>query len=207
MKSVYFENNQKIVEIIPEKIVCVGLNFLDHIKEMNSKIPENDMVLFMKPNSSLSNDVFLPKDRCRYEVEISFLIKNQKLFKVGVGLDLTLVDIQKKLKKNGHPWERSKSFLNSAVFSKFVDFDENYDNISVKLFLNNKLMQTAKIKNMIHKPNEILKEINEKFSLENGDIIMCGTPSGVSDIKKGDLIKVILINKNNEILEKEWEVL
>ncbi len=119
MKSVMFENKK----VIPSKIVCIGRNYVEHIKELGNEMPSS-MVIFNKPNSSVSDTLFEPANElCHYEGEISFLITNSKISGVGFGLDLTKRKIQGSLKEKGLPWERAKAFDNSAVFSEFVSFE------------------------------------------------------------------------------------
>ena len=95
----------KNIEIFPSKVVCIGRNYMEHIKELNNEIPE-EMVFFIKPNSAISNKLVFPKNQnsCHYEAEISFLIEDNKITAVAFGLDLTLREVQNKLKEKGLPW-------------------------------------------------------------------------------------------------------
>ena len=117
----------KNIEIFPSKVVCIGRNYMEHIKELNNEIPE-DMVFFIKPNSAISNKLVFPKNQnsCHYEAEISFLIEDNKITAVAFGLDLTLREVQNKLKEKGLPWERAKAFDGAAVFSKFISFNDDF---------------------------------------------------------------------------------
>ncbi len=197
MNFILYENQK----IYPSKIVCVGRNYVEHIKELGNEIPEN-MVIFNKPNSSLSKELFYFGEDVRFEGEISFLIKNKKIEAVGFGFDLTNKKIQNYLKSKGLPWERAKAFDKSAVFGNFVKIEGNLETIEMKLFLNQKLQQHAKYELMIYKPKEILKEISSFMTLEDGDIIMSGTPKGVGEYKKGDIFEAQIILEN-EIINKE----
>jgi len=201
MNKIKFENR----EIIPSKIVCVGRNYVEHIKELNNEIPEN-MVIFCKPNSSITDKLkFFTKDT-RLEGEICFLVENNQLSGIGVGVDLTKADIQNYLKNKGLPWERAKAFNGSAVFSKFIKLPKDIKSIEMKLYLNDKMQQYANYEVMIYKPQQILNEILSFMSLENGDIIMTGTPKGVTTYKINDKIKIDLFINNKLILSKSWEV-
>ena len=193
MQQINF-NNQKI---IPGKVVCVGLNYAKHISELNSRDPKQ-MVLFIKPNSSISSKVNLAgRTNCNYEGEISFLIKNKKIIAVAFGLDLTLRKVQANLKKRGLPWEKSKVFPGSAVFSKFVSIKtDQIRNLSLKLFIDNKLVQKGGFQEMIYKPKQILKEADQCFGLNDYDIIMTGTPEGVGNLKKKQKLRGLILNKN-----------
>jgi len=202
MKTIKFENQT----ITPSKIVCVGRNYVEHIKELNNEIPEN-MVLFNKPNSAISEEFYYFNEYTRFEGEICFLIQNKKIAGIGFGFDLTKKDIQEYLKQKGLPWERAKAFNNSAVFSKFVKFQGDISKIEMKLYINDKLQQHATYELMIYKPNEIIKEILTFMDLEDGDIIMSGTPKGVSFYKKDDKFKAEIYIENKLIIQKEWKVI
>ena len=194
-------------EMIPSKVVCIGRNYVDHIKELNNEIPEN-MVFFIKPNSAISQKLIFPQNQtsCHYEAEISFLIKEDKIVAVGFGLDLTLREIQSKLKEKGLPWERAKAFDGAAVFSRFVSFKDDISKLGIELFINGELKQKGDISMMINKPLQIIEEANTFLTFENGDILMSGTPSGVGEFKKGDLFVGKILFENKIILEEEFFV-
>ena len=196
MNKILLDNN----EIFPSKVVCIGRNYIEHIKELKNEIPE-EMVFFIKPNSSISNKLIFPKNQnsCHYEAEISFLIKDNKISAVAFGLDLTLREIQNKLKQKGLPWERAKAFDGAAVFSKFISFKDDISKLGIELFINGELKQKGDIPMMINKPLQIIKEANTFLSFEDGDILMSGTPSGVGEFKKGDIFvgKILFENKFN----------
>ncbi len=182
MKTINYNNTQ----ITPSKIVCIGRNYVEHIKELGNETPDT-MVVFNKTNSAITNNLYYFSEDTRFEGEICFLIKNNQIAGIGFGLDLTKANIQNKMKSKGWPWERAKSFDNSAVFSDFVPFDDDITTINMKLYINNNLVQFATFDLMIYKPSEIIKEIKSFMSFEDGDIIMSGTPKGVGTYKKGDL--------------------
>lgn len=195
------------VEIIPSKVVCIGRNYMDHIAELNNEIPE-DMVFFIKPNSSISNRLSFPKNQnsCHYEAEISFLIEDDKITGVGFGLDLTLREVQSKLKEKGLPWERAKAFDGAAVFSKFVSFSGDISKLGIELYINNELKQKGDYSLMINKPNEIIAEAKTFLSFEDGDILMSGTPKGVGSFKKGDIFIGKILYENKVLIEETFKV-
>lgn len=203
MNKILFENK----EIFPSKVVCIGRNYIEHIKELKNEVPE-DMVFFIKPNSAISNRLVFPKEQksCHYEAEISFLIEANKIIAIGFGLDLTLREIQSKLKQKGLPWERAKAFDGSAVFSKFISFKEDISKLGIELYKNGELKQKGDISMMINKPFSIIKEANTFLSLEDGDILMSGTPAGVGEFKIGDIFLGKLLFDNKNILEMEFIV-
>ncbi len=193
--------------IYPSKVVCIGRNYTEHIKELNNETPD-EMVFFIKPNSSISDKLIFPKghNSCHYEAEISFLIEENKISAVGFGLDLTLREIQSKLKKKGLPWERAKAFNNSAVFSKFVPFNKDITKLSIELYINSQLRQKGDYSLMINKPEEIIKEANSFLSFEDGDILMSGTPSGVGAFKIGDVFTGKILYADEVIVEQTFKV-
>ena len=201
MKTIKYNNEYKTVS----KVICVGRNYVEHIEELGNETPEN-IVLFNKPNSAISDELYYFSQDTRFEGEICFLIKDKRINAVGFGLDLTKADIQSYLKSKGLPWERAKSFDNSAVLSEFVAFDGDITKLKLELFINSKLTQQATYDLMIHKPNDILNEIESFMSLEDNDIIMSGTPKGVNTYNVGDLFVAKIFCDNKLLLEQEWSV-
>ena len=182
MKTVKYLSEQ----VTPSKVICVGRNYVAHIKELNNETPDS-MVLFNKPNSAITNTLEYIQEDCRFEGEICFLIKNKQIEGIGFGLDLTKAGLQNKMKEKGLPWERAKGFNKSAVLSEFVKFDGNIETLEMKLFINDALVQHANYDLMIYKPEKILSEISSFMTLEDGDIIMSGTPKGVATYNKADV--------------------
>ncbi len=178
----------------PSKIICVGRNYVEHIEELGNEI-QNNVVYFMKPNSAISEKLHLPPKKCRYEAELSFLVIDKQYAAVAFGIDLTLVDVQERLKLHRLPWEEAKAFDRSAVFSEFVPFS-NIDNLKIELHLNGQLRQQGDSSLMIYHPLYLLEDIQKHFTLEDGDIVMTGTPKGVGILQKNDLIDGIILEKN-----------
>jgi len=191
--------------LVPSKVVCIGRNYVEHIKELNNEVPES-MVVFNKPNSAISDTLYYISEDCRYEAEICFLIKAGQVHGVGIGLDLTKADIQNYLKAKGLPWERAKGFDGSAVLSDFVVFYESLENLRMTLHINNKLIQFANYDLMIYKPEPMLEEIKSFMTLEDGDIIMSGTPKGVGNFSVGECFVGRVYSGDKLLVEKEWVV-
>ena len=201
MKTINY-NNEKVT---PSKVVCIGRNYVEHIKELNNETPDT-MVVFNKTNSAITNSLEFFTPDTRFEGEICFLIKDKQIDGIGFGLDLTKANIQNKMKSKGWPWERAKSFDKSAVFGEFVKFDGNIQDISMKLFINDNLVQFATYDLMIYKPAQMLQEIQTFMSLEDGDIIMSGTPKGVATYNKGDIFKGEIYCNNKLLVSSEFIV-
>lgn len=204
MKSIIINDK----EIFPSKIVCIGRNYSEHIKELNNEVPE-DMVFFIKPNSSISSKLVFPKlhNNCHYEAEISFLIEEGKISAVGFGLDLTLREVQAKLKEKGLPWERAKAFDNAAVFSKFVSFNDDIEKLGLELHINGELKQDGDVSMMINKPSSIIDEVKTFSSFDDGDILMTGTPKGVGTFKEGDIFVGKITYENKVLVEQRFQVI
>ncbi|WP_457625840.1 fumarylacetoacetate hydrolase family protein [Persephonella sp.] len=202
MKTVIFEDRL----YTPSKIICVGRNYYKHIKELKNKNPE-EIVLFIKPNTSVSSQLIKPVKKCRYEGEISFIMKEGRIAGVGLGIDLTLVDEQERLKTKRLPWEKAKAFDSSAVFSDFVKIrSEDIEKIRMELFINGELRQSGDVSGMIYKPSEIIEEIKKYFTIYDGDIIMCGTPEGVGLFEKGDIFEGKIYINDRQVVQKRWTV-
>lgn len=189
----------------PSKIVCVGRNYVEHIHELNNPIPQ-ELVLFIKPNSSLSSELIRPEQRCRYETEIVFLIQDGMYAAVGIGLDLTLIDVQQRLKKNSLPWEKSKAFDHSAVLSPLVALPSSIEGLHLQMMYDGVLRQEGGVHHMIHSPASILKETQTHFSLCDGDLIMTGTPKGVGELTESAEICVRLWSDTELLLEHTWSI-
>lgn len=201
MNTVIFES----LRVTPSKVVCVGRNYVDHIKELNNEIPES-MVLFMKPNSAITDQLLTkPNTTLHFESEISFLIKNNRISAAAFGLDLTDRTIQSQLKSKGLPWERAKAFDGSAVFGEFVAInEEDIENLSIELWVNDSLAQFGNTGLMIYKPQTVVQEINSFSTLYENDIIMSGTPKGVGSYQAGDHFVGKIFLNGKEISSVEW---
>ena len=200
MKQIKFENKM----ITPSKVVCVGRNYVEHIYELGNEIPSS-MVLFNKPNSAITQELYYFDEKCRFEGEICFLILDGAIGGIGFGLDLTRADIQNRMKEKGLPWERAKAFDGSAVLSDFIPFDSSgMEAIAMKLYRNDTPVQHATYDLMIYKPDEIVREISSFMTLEDGDIIMSGTPKGVSTYERGDRFVSELFLGDEMILESAF---
>lgn len=182
----------------PSKILCVGRNYRAHIEELGNEIPDS-MVVFNKPNSAISDTLYsdINNQPLHYESELAFTVKEGKLDAVGFGLDLTKRALQSTLKAKGLPWERAKAFDGAALFSAFVTLPKDIEGLSLQLNVDGEQRQAGGISLMIYTPVQIIRELETFTTLEDGDIIMTGTPAGVGEIKAGQDFegKVLLAGK------------
>ena len=186
------------------KIICIGRNYVAHIKELNSEMPD-EPVIFMKPDSALlrNNDPFyIPDWTNEVHHEIELVIKINRLGKniekqfahryfdeIGLGIDFTARDIQNRLKAKGLPWEKAKAFDKAAVLSNTFIPKSNFENqkaIPFKLDINGVRVQTGNSELMIFDLEDIIVHISKYVTLKVGDLIYTGTPAGVGAVKIGD---------------------
>jgi len=185
------------------KILAIGQNYTEHNKELNSNHP-SEPVVFMKPDTALlrnNKPFYLPdfSEDLHYETEL--IIKINRLGKnidpkfahryyseIGLGVDFTARDLQRKLKNEGKPWEISKAFDNSAVIGEFlpVSMFPDVQDIHFSLQLNNNIVQNGHSADMIFPVNELIAYVSRFFTLKIGDILFTGTPAGVGKIAVGD---------------------
>lgn len=194
------------------KIVCVGRNYADHAKELNNPIPKQPL-LFIKPATaavSMLEPMTIPNNLgpCHHEIEMALLIGSElsassaawadddiraAVVGVGLGLDLTLREVQEVLKEKGQPWERAKGFDGSCPLSNFVAADGiDLQNISLQLHRNGQLQQSGNTVDMLFSVITLLRDIAHSFTLLPGDVVLTGTPAGVGPLCSGDTIKARL---------------
>ena len=202
MKTITVDNQK----ITPSKILCIGRNYAEHIAELGNEIPD-DMVVFNKPNSAISTELCsYHQEPLHYEGELCFVVTHGQFSAVGFGLDLTKRTLQSKLKAKGLPWERAKAFNGSAVFSDFVTVDEDVSQLTMELSINGEVKQASGCSYMIYKPEILLSEISSFMTLQDNDIVMTGTPSGVGKIQHGDEFNCKLFNGDDLLVERFWQV-
>jgi len=192
------------------KIFCIGMNYVNHVKEMgNRPIPEAPVV-FMKPVTALLKDsgvFYHPEfsDNIHHEIEVVIKVaKNGKHIQpafaldyieaVSVGIDFTARDLQTSLKENKHPWEISKAFDGSALVGSWQPYARHED-IDFSLEKNAKIQQRGNTKDLLFNFEKLITHISIYFTLNKGDLIFTGTPEGVSQVLIGDEIKGFMNGK------------
>jgi len=188
----------------PGKVVCIGRNYVEHIKELGNEMPD-EMVVFCKPASSISDILFAEQDEpLHYEAELCFLIQNGELSGVGIGLDLTKRNLQNELKKKGLPWERAKGFDGAATYSYFVPLPADISKLTFTLHIDGELTQQGDPTLMMYAPETILLELSRFMTLEDNDIIMTGTPKGVCMVKEGSQFIGRVFYDHELLIEHTW---
>jgi len=186
------------------KVVCVGRNYAEHAKELNNPVP-TEPLLFIKPATSIVScqggfAIPLNKGAVHYEAEIAVLIgktlsgvvDQQQVTEAIAGfapaLDLTLRDVQAKLKEKGLPWEIAKGFDGACVLSPFVAATSYPDltNIDIRLSINGEVRQQGNSSEMLNPIVPLIQHIATIFTLQPGDVVLTGTPKGVGALQSGD---------------------
>ncbi|MGA3244176.1 MAG: fumarylacetoacetate hydrolase family protein [Bacteroidota bacterium] len=215
MATAHLIGSSEPIEI--RKIFCIGRNYANHAKEMNAAVPEAP-VFFLKPATAIIGEggtIRIPSISrdLHHEVEMTVLIgrggndisKGNALNHVagyGIGLDMTLRDVQSDAKKKGLPWTLAKGFDTSAPISHFVPATEVADPnaLEIKLDVNGTTRQHSSTSNFIFKIDELIAYISQFFTFERGDIIFTGTPEGVAAAASGDRLEAQLLSSDRMVL-------
>jgi len=188
------------------KIICIGRNYVDHIKELNNVIP-GEPVFFLKPDTALlirNRPFYYPSFSSDIHYELELVLKINKVGRhierqfahtyfdeIGLGLDMTARDLQENAKKKSLPWAVAKGFDNSAPISSFVPANKfrDHGNISFHLALNGQTVQKGNSGLMIYSFADIITHISKYMTLRTGDLVFTGTPAGVGPVKIGDVLE------------------
>ena len=187
------------------KIICIGRNYSEHIKELSNDRP-SEPVVFIKPDSAVlpkEQDFYIPEFTKDVHYEVEVLVKINKVGKhidekfapkyydeIGLGIDFTARDLQSALKAKGLPWEKAKGFDGAAVIGKWLPKSKFKDvnNLNFSLQKNNEIVQEGNTKQMLWNIDELIAHTSKFFTLKKGDIIFTGTPSGVGQIITNDYL-------------------
>lgn len=194
------------------KIICIGRNYVDHIKELANERP-SDPVVFIKPDSAVlpkEQDFYIPEFSNDVHHEVEVLVKINKVGKhidlkfapnyydeIGLGIDFTARDLQAKLKEKGLPWEKAKGFDGAAVIGKWIPKNKlkDVDQLNFSLLKNGKVVQEGNTGLMLWKIDELVAYVSKFFTLKKGDIIFTGTPAGVGKVEANDYLSGLLENE------------
>ena len=195
------------------KIICIGRNYLAHVKELDNALPSEPM-FFMKPETALlpAGEPFPYPDfshEIHYETELVLRVcKTGKAIDersaseyydaITVGIDFTARDLQSQCKAKGHPWEIAKSFDYSAPIGEFKKISElrNPDDIAFGMKLNGEWVQQGHSRDMIFSFDRIVSHVSRFVTLNEGDCIFTGTPQGVGEVHVGDRLELFLEGKS-----------
>jgi len=185
------------------KIICIGRNYTDHIKELSNEKP-TDPVVFLKPDTSIllkGQPFFIPEFSQDVHHEVEILVRINRIGKhiqtkfahkyydeIGLGIDFTARDLQAKLKAKGLPWEKAKGFDGAAVIGKWLPKESlpHVDELNFSLTKNGKTVQSGSSRHMLWKVDELIAYVSQFFTLKIGDILFTGTPAGVGPVALND---------------------
>jgi acylpyruvate hydrolase len=194
------------------KIIAIGRNYVDHAKELNNPLPK-EPIFFMMPETALlrnNQPFFYPDFSADIHYEIEIVVKLNRLGKniapefahryfsqIGVGIDFTARDLQKKCKEKGLPWEMAKSFDGAAPVSKFLSLEKlgDINNINFRLELNGNIVQQGNTKDMIFPVDQLIAYVSKFTTIKIGDLLFTGTPAGVGPVKIGDRLTAYIENE------------
>ena len=186
--------------VAPSKLIAVGLNYSDHIAEMNRTPLGSPLIWFKAPSSLLPHggtiEIAFPEHRTDFEVELAIVIGAtakdvsaegalSHVFGYTIGLDISDRDLQKAEKQFG----RCKSFDTYTPIGPFVYSDVDVSDLAIELLQNSAVRQQARTSQMIYSAGQIVAFASQAMSLLPGDVILTGTPSGVGPIRSGDRLE------------------
>ncbi len=199
------------------KIFCIGRNYAAHVTEQHHSVGSSErcpeeLIWFLKPDTALlrNNDPFyIPRftEECEYECElvvrinrvgrcISERFAHRYYDEVGLGIDFTARDLQRRAIREGLPWEQAKAFDHSAALSpEFVRLEElgkGIQKLNFTLDVNGECRQRGNTAEMLFKVDQIVARLSEFVTLKIGDLIYTGTPAGVGPVKTGDRLTASL---------------
>lgn len=189
-----------------KKIVAVGKNYVAHCSEMGAKSIPHEPILFLKPTTSYIRDgesVVLPKGigEVHHELELGVVIGRkashvperdwqEHVAGYVVALDITARSVQDELKESGLPWTKAKCWDTFTPISEFVPLSQvpAWDNLDLSLTVDGQERQRCQTIDMIFGVPFLLSYVSQMMTLEEGDMILCGTPSGVGPIFPGQVL-------------------
>ena len=195
------------------KIICIGRNYAEHAKEMNTALPA-EPVFFLKPDTAIIKDnipFYYPDFSKELHHEVELVLKINKPGKniepqfahkyydeIGIGIDFTARDIQAKCKEKGLPWEKAKAFDGSAPIGQFLNkkMFADLNEIRFHLNINGKTVQTGNTKDLLFSFDKVISYISKFITLKTGDLIFTGTPEGVGPVKIGDQLEAFIENQS-----------
>jgi 2-keto-4-pentenoate hydratase/2-oxohepta-3-ene-1,7-dioic acid hydratase in catechol pathway len=185
----------------PSKIVCVGKNYVEHAKELGSEVPKVPLIFMKPPSSIISNGdtILLPPQSVQVEHEGELVVvmgkrgrnitaENARKHILGytIGNDVTARDLQ----RTDNQWTRAKGFDTFCSFGPWIDTDFDPADAVLTTRVNGQMRQMASTRDMVFNVPTILAYISSVMTLEPGDLIFTGTPSGVGELKQGDEVLV-----------------
>jgi 2-keto-4-pentenoate hydratase/2-oxohepta-3-ene-1,7-dioic acid hydratase in catechol pathway len=193
-----------ISPVLPSKIVAVGKNYLDHVREMGGEAPPAEPMIFLKPSTSVigpGDAILLPwqSEQVEYEAELAVVIgrlcrdvPESLVDDVVLGYtcanDVTARDLQ----RTDGQWGRAKGFDSFCPLGPWIETSLDIDDAVVECRVNGDLRQSAMGADMVRSPRELVSWISSVMTLLPGDVILTGTPAGVGPLGPGDEVSVTI---------------
>ena len=188
-------------------IYCIGRNYRLHALELGNEVPDEPLV-FMKPSHAVvpmsGNVIEVPSHTGEVHFELEIVLRIGQAYRsdmdtelcidaMALGLDLTLRDVQSKLKAKGQPWLPAKGFMGSAPLGKWFPYPGAAQLAKAEFVLmrNGKVAQHGRASDMLFSVSELIKYVGENYGLDAGDILYTGTPAGVAALSDGDQLEAI----------------
>lgn len=190
-----------LVPVVPSKLIAVGINYLDHAKEMHRELPKEPLIWLKAPSSLLPDggkiEIPFLQHRTDFEAELAIVIGRKVrsvsptqapryIFGYTAAQDIS----DRVIQKAESQWARCKSFDTFTPLGPYVETTIDPNDLSIQQFQNGQLRQSSNTSQLIFKPHEIVSFVSTNMTLMPGDVILTGTPSGVGPIQSGDKLEV-----------------
>lgn len=201
--SLPLESVRLLSPVLPGKIICVGRNYAAHAKEHNAEVPDVPL-LFLKPPSSVigpEQTILMPPQSQQVEHEAELVVVIGKrgrwipaeqaydyIFGYTVGNDVTARDLQR---RDGQ-WTRSKGFDTFCPLGPWLETEFDPTDAMITCNVNGEMRQMASTHDMVFRVEQLVAFASSIMTLDPGDILMTGTPSGVSPLRAGDVVEVTI---------------
>lgn len=199
--NIPFEDVQLLAPVLPSKIICVGRNYIAHAKEHNAEVPKVPL-LFFKPTSAIigiGTPIILPpqSQQVEHEAELVIVIgrqgrsitiegANDHILGYTIANDVTARDLQ----RSDRLWTRGKGFDTFCPVGPWIETEFDPADALVTCHVNDEMRQMASTRDMVFTVEQIIAYASSFMTLNVGDIILTGTPAGVSPLTTGDIVKV-----------------
>ena len=191
--------------MMPSKIVCIGWNYRSHVSELRSKLPEVPTIFFKPPSCIIGNgdEIVIPEGvtNVQHEVELALIYGKdckdvseadamQYISHAAVFNDVSARDMQWKAREEGNTWDLSKGIDTFGPMSEPVPIEKVGDvqNLDLELTVNGEVRQKGNTSNMIFTVPWLISYVSRYITMREGEILITGTPEGVSEIRPGDTV-------------------
>lgn len=188
----------------PSKIVCIGWNYRSHVRELESELPKEPTV-FLKPPSCLirdGDDIVIPEGvtNVQHEVELALVFGRESrnvpegealsfISHLAVFNDVSARDMQTAARRSGNTWDLSKGIDTFGPMSEPVPIEDiDVQNLDLMLTVNGEVRQSGNTRDMIFTVPRLIAYVTRFMTMEPGDVLITGTPEGVSEMMPGDIV-------------------